>query len=47
VSSIPVGHGDVGSIRGDPFFVDFDEDGGCEALEGGLVGEDADLSGAP
>ena len=48
MSSIPVCHGDVGSIRGDPFFVDFDEDGGCEAFEGGpLVGKDADLAGAP
>jgi hypothetical protein len=42
VSSIPVGHGDVGSVVGDPLLVEFDENGGCEALEGGLIGEDAD-----
>jgi hypothetical protein len=47
VSSVPAAHGYVGTARGDPFFVDFDEDGGCGALEGGLVGEDADLAGAP
>lgn len=47
VSAIPAAHGDVGLVGGDPLLVDLDEDGGCEAFEGGLVGEDADLAGSP
>jgi hypothetical protein len=37
---------DVGlGVRG-PFFVDLDQDGGDEALEGVFAGKDADLDGA-
>ncbi len=37
---------DIWLIGRGPFLVDLDEDGGDEAFEGGLVGEDPDLLGA-